>query len=56
MITPWSHMCEGLEKSNQKANKAFQSKTMSDGGEQSTQDPVFRASIFLAQAVQETIP
>ena len=41
IITPWNHMCEGLEKSNHNANKAFQSKTMRGGGKQSTQDPLF---------------
>ena len=41
IITPWNHMCEGLEKSNYNANKAFQSKTMRGGGKQSTQDPPF---------------
>ena len=41
IITPWDHMCEGLEKSNHNANKAFQSKTMRGGGKQSTQDPLF---------------
>ena len=40
IITPWNHMCEGLERSNHNANKAFQSKTMRGGGKQSTHDPL----------------
>ena len=46
IITPWNHMCEGLEKSNHNANKAFQSKTMRGGGKQSTQDPFFSSFNF----------
>ena len=56
IIIPWNHMCECLEKTNHNAKKAFQSKTMRGGEKQSTQDPLFWASIFLAEAVQETIP
>lgn len=44
--TPWNHMCEGLEKSNHNANKAFQCKTMRGGGKQSTQDPLFSSFNF----------
>ena len=46
IITPWNHMCKGLEKSNHIAYKAFQSKTMRSGGKQSTQDPLFSSFHF----------
>ena len=46
VATPWYHMCEGLEKSNHHAHKAFQTRTMRGGGRIHHQDPLFLELCF----------
>ena len=46
IISPWWHICEGLEKSNHHAHKDFQSKTMRGGGFTHNQDPLFLELFF----------
>ena len=38
---PFDHMCEGLEKSNHRANRDFQTKMMRGGGKIHHNDPLF---------------
>ena len=46
VVSPWNHICEGLEKSNHHASKDFHSRTMRGGGKMCNHDPLFLESFF----------
>ena len=46
VVSPWNHICEGLEKSNHHASKDFHTRTMRGGGKMCNHDPLFLESFF----------
>ena len=46
VVSPWNHICEGLEKSNHHASKDFHTRTMRGGGKMCNHDPLFLERFF----------
>ena len=53
--SPCENLCEALEKSNHRASKGFQSRTMRGGGRLHNQDPLFLKIIFFILQVHQIV-